>query len=68
MYVARPNVIHLCLCVHLKNYIVILFIFTSLNAVICVCSANDINDGFVTSLCKVSFLFSPVECVLQARS
>ncbi len=31
---------------------------TLLNAVICVCSENDINDGFVTLLCIVSiFLF-----------
>ncbi len=30
---------------------------TLLNAVICVCSENDINDGFVTLLCIVRFFF-----------
>ncbi len=47
---------------------------TLLNVVICVCSKNDINDGFVILLFKYFFLLlirfhrCPVVCVLQARS
>lgn len=76
-FFVRPHVIHLCLCIHLKNEIVILLL---LDVVICACSENYINNGFMTLLFKVSFFVvvflllqirfhhCPVECVLQTLS